>query len=62
MAEYQYSVSFKGRFLFRTEWENDYSRAKQQHDAITSKFRASEGYKVTQNTRDRTITARDVSW
>lgn len=36
MKEYQISVSFKGCFMFRTEWDSDHTRVKAAAVAIQS--------------------------
>ena len=51
MKEYQVTVSMNGRFLFRTQWDNDLGRVQKAYDYLTG----TKGFKVNVNSSDATM-------
>jgi hypothetical protein len=51
MNEHQVTVSLNGRFVFRTDWENDQSRLDQVIDLITEAFPHEKGFRTQLRSR-----------
>lgn len=51
MNEYYFNVSLNGRFVFRTDWEDDLVRVEQTATALKQGFPREAGYVVRKNWR-----------